>query len=178
VAAGSLGASGALAGRRTTAAGAGAVDAAASPPGPPAYFVDATDLAGGYASPVIRASATGKLVAPTPLGTDPRLHGYDPPYGLAPTGPDSFVVGLMTPSDCSTQFFRFQLNDQGRPGALTQVGPTLPGDLTAMAASAGGGLIASIIDGSGGQKAGRGSYLGVFDPSSGRTVQWTDLPGT
>jgi hypothetical protein len=175
---GSLVAAGAFAGGRTTAnAGGGAAGAAVSPPGPPAYFIDATSMGSGYASPVIRASATGQLVAPTPIGTDPRLYDYDPPYGLAATGPDSFVVGLMTPSDCSTQFFRFQINDRGRPGALTRVGPTLPGELTAMAASAGGGLIGYAINGSGCPNARHlGSYLAVFDPSDGRTREWTDAP--
>ncbi len=38
-----------------------------------------------------------------------------------------------------------RLDDQGRPGALTPIGPTLPGELTAMAASAGGGLIGYAI---------------------------------
>ncbi len=109
------------------------------------------------------------MVAPTPIGNDPALRGYDPPYGLAATGPGSFVVGLMTPSDCSTQFFRFRLNGQGRPGALTPVGPTLPGDL-------------SVDRRQRGRRAHRlrdrprrlperprlGSYLGVFDPAPAR----------
>jgi hypothetical protein len=140
---------------------------------PPRYFIDAPSMGGGYSTPEIRASATGKLVAPTAIG---NLRDYDPPYGLAAIGPDSFVVGLMTPSDCSTQFFRFQLNDRVRPGPLTRVGPTLPGDLTSMAATAGGGLIAYAIDGDGCQKAGHGSFLGVLDPGTGRTRRWTDAP--
>jgi hypothetical protein len=177
VAAGSLVAAGAFPGRRPAATGGGAVEAAANQARPPAYFIDATTMSSAYTSPVIRASATGGLVGSTPIGSDPRLRDYDPPYGLTAIGPDSFVVGLMTPSDCSAQFFRFQLNDRGQPGALTPVGPTLPGDLTSMAASAGGGLIAYAIDGSGCPSARRlGSYLGVFDPSTGRTRQWTDVP--
>jgi hypothetical protein len=87
------------------------------------------------------------------------------------------VVGLMTPSDCSTQFFRFKLNDRGRPGALARVGPTIPGDLTSIAASAGGGLIAYEIDGDGCAGARTaGNYLGVLDVSTGRTRRWTDVP--
>jgi len=82
----------------------------------------------------------------------------------------------MTPSDCSTQFFRFQINDRGRPGPLTRVGPTLPGELTAMTATAGGGLIGYAINRSGCPKAGHGSYLGVFDPANGRARQWTGAP--
>jgi hypothetical protein len=174
VAAGGLAATGGFPGSGPAAAGhsrtAGPIVDSSRPP---AYFLDATTLGSGYTTPEIRASATGKLVAPTPIG---NLDDYDPPYGLAATGPDAFVVGLMTPSDCSTQFFRFQVNDRGRPGALTRVGPTLPGDLTAMAASAGGGLIGYAINGSGCAKAGHGSYLGVFDPGNGRTRQWTGVP--
>jgi hypothetical protein len=84
---------------------------------------------------------------------------------------------MMTPSDCSTRFFRFRLNDQGRPGALTPLGPTLPGDLSSIAASAGGGLIAYEIDGDGCANARNlGSYLGVLDVSTGRTRQWTGVP--
>jgi hypothetical protein len=84
---------------------------------------------------------------------------------------------MMTPSDCSTQFFRFQVNDRGRPGALTRVGPTLPGDLSSIAASAGGGLIAYAIDGDGCANASAlGSYLGVLDPANGQTRRWTDAP--
>jgi hypothetical protein len=177
VAAGGLAAAGGFPGSRPAATGhSRTTGAIADSSRPPAYFLEATTLGGGYTTPVIRASATGKLVAPTPVGSDPRLDDYDPPYGLAAIGPDSFVVGLMTPSDCSTQFFRFQVDDRGRPGALTRVGPTLPGELTAMAASARGGLIAYAIDGSGCPKAGHGSYLGVFDPGNGRTRQWTDAP--
>jgi hypothetical protein len=137
--------------------------------------VDATYLAGGYQSPEIRVSATGAVVAPVPIGNVPALRGYDPPYGLAATGPDSFVLGMMTPSDCATQFFRFRLNPQGRPGALTRVGPTLPGTLGSIVASAGGEFIGYEIDGGGCPNAhGQGSYLGVLDVSTGRTRQWTD----
>jgi hypothetical protein len=57
---------------------------------PSAYFLDATSLH----SPEIRASATGTVVAPAPIGNVPALRGYDPPYGLAATGPGSFVVGM------------------------------------------------------------------------------------
>jgi hypothetical protein len=178
VAAGGLAAAGGFPFNRPAATGhsrtAGAVT---KPSGPPAYFLDATSMGSGYTSPEIRASATGKLVAPIPIGNVPALRGYDPPYGLAATGPRSFVVGMMTPSDCSTQFFRFQLNDRGRPGALTRVGPTLPGDLTSIAASAGGGFIAYEIDGDGCPNARNvGSYLGVLDVSTGRARQWTGVP--
>jgi hypothetical protein len=178
VAAGGLAAAGGFNGSRPAATGQGrTADASAQPSGPPAYFLDATDDDGGYSSPEIRASATGTVVAPIPIGNVPALRGYDPPYGLAATGPRSFVVGLMTPSDCSTQFFRFQLNNHGRPGALTPVGPTLPGDLSSIAASAGGGLIAYEIDGDGCANARTlGSYLGVLDVSTGRTRQWTGVP--
>jgi hypothetical protein len=177
VAAGTLAAAGVFDGGRPTAsASGGAAGAVTSAPVPPPFFMDATTLGSAYSSPVIRASATGRLVASTPIGSDPRLDGYDPPYGLAATGPDSFVVGLMTPSDCSTQFFRFTVNGHGQPGALTQVGPTRPGELMSMAASAGGGLIAYTIGLSGCPKAGHGSYLGVFDPVTGLTRQWTDAP--
>ena len=173
VAAGTLLAPGALAGSRPAPTAGGAVT---KPPAPPAYFIDATSMGSAYSSPEIRASATGKLVAGTPVA---NLADYDPPYGLAATGPDSFVVGLMTPSDCSTQFFRFRVNDRGRPGALTRIGPTLPGDLTAMAASAGGGLVAYAITGDGcANSRGLGSYLGVFDPATGRTRRWTDAPAS
>jgi hypothetical protein len=174
VAVGTVVASGAFTGGRPTAtAGSSTAGVVTVPPAPPAYFMDATSMGGGYTTPVIRASATGKLMSSTPIG---RLGGYDPPYGLAATGPGGFVVGLMTPSDCSTQFFRFRINDRGRPGALTRVGPTLPGELTAMAARASGGLIAYAINGSGCAKAGHGSYLGVLYPGNGQTRQWTDAP--
>jgi hypothetical protein len=177
LAAGGLAASGAFAGGGPTAtAGSGADGAVTHPAAPPPFFMDATSMGGAYSSPEIRASATGRLVASTPIGSDPRLRDYDPPYGLAATGPDSFVVGLMTPSDCSTQFFRFSINGRGRPGALTQVGPTRPGELTSIAATAAGGLIAYVMDRSGCPKSGHGSYLGVFDPVTGRTRQWTDAP--
>jgi hypothetical protein len=174
VTAGTLAATGAFNGGRPTAtAQSRTADATADLPAPPPYFLDAITMGGGYRPPEIRASATGKLVAPTAIG---NLRDYDPPYGLAATGPDSFVVGLMTPSDCSTQFFRFHINDRGQPGALTRVGPTLPGELSSIAASAGGGLIAYAIGGSGCVKAGHGGYLGVLDVSTGRTRQWTDAP--
>jgi hypothetical protein len=175
VAAGTLLAPGALAGGRPTAtAGSGADGAVAKSPAPPAYFIDAISMGSAYWSPEIRASATGKLVGGTPVGS---LGDYDPPYGLAATGPDTFVVGLMTPTDCSTQFFRFRVNDRGRPGPLTRIGPTLPGDLTSIAASAGGGLIAYAIDGDGCANASAlGSYLGVFNPVNGRARRWTDAP--
>ena len=175
VTAGTLAATGAFnRGGPTATAGSGPTGAVTHPAAPPAYFIEASNTDGGYSAPVIRASATGKLVAPTAVG---NLDDYDPPYGLAATGPNSFVVGLMTPSDCSTQFFRFQINDRGRPGALTRVGPTLPGDLSSIAASAGGGLIAYEIDGDGCANARNlGSYLGVLDVSTGRTRQWTGVP--
>jgi hypothetical protein len=178
VAAGTVVATGVFPGGRPTAtAHSRTAGAIAEPSGPPAYFVDATSMGSSYTSPEIRASATGTLVAPVPIGNVPALRGYDPPYGLAATGPRSFVLGMMTPSDCSTQFFRFQLDNHGRPGALTQVGPTLPGDLTSIAASAGGGLIAYEIAGDGCANAGKlGTYLGVLNVSTGRARQWTDVP--
>jgi hypothetical protein len=178
VAAGGLAAAGGFPFGRPAATGHGrTAGSIAAPSGPPAYFMDATSMGGGYSSPKIRASATGKLVAPAPIGDVPALRDYDPPYGLAATGPDSFVVGLMTPSDCSTQLFRFRINDRGRPGALTRVGPTLPGDLTSIAASAGGGRIAYTIDGDGCANArASGNYLAVLDVSTGRTRRWTGVP--
>jgi hypothetical protein len=139
---------------------------------PPRYFLYAQESAGGaYDWLQIRESATGKAVGqPHPQPPD-----YLPPYGMAATGPGSFVVGMMTPSDCATQFFRVRLDDRGRPGTLTRVGPTLPGELTAMAASAGGGLIGYAIDDSGCKTGGTslGVYLGVLDVHSGQTRQWT-----
>jgi hypothetical protein len=178
VAAGTLVATGAFNGSRPAGtAHSRTAGAITEPSGPPAYFIDATSLGSSYTSPEIRASATGAVVAQAPIGNVPALRDYDPPYGLAATGPRSFVVGMMTPTDCSTQFFRFQLNDRGRPGALTRVGPTLPGDLTSIAASAGGGLIAYEIDGDGCANARTlGNYLGVLDVSTGRTHRWTDVP--
>jgi hypothetical protein len=178
MAAGTLVATGAFNGSRLAGTAHSRTPVAiAEPSGPPPYFMDATYMDGDYSSPEIRASATGKLVAPAPIGNVPALRGYDPPYGLAATGPGSFVVGMMTPSDCSTQFFRFRVNDRGRPGALTRVGPTLPGDLSSIAAGAGGGLIAYTIDGAGCANArALGSYLGVLDVSTGRTHRWTDVP--
>ena len=116
VAAGGLAAAGGFPGSRPAASARSRTAATAEPSGPPAYFLDAT----ASHSPEIRVSATGTVVAPIPIGNVPALRGYDPPYGLAATGPGSFVVGMMTPSDCSTQFFRFQINGQGRPGALTR----------------------------------------------------------
>jgi hypothetical protein len=174
VTAGTLVATGAFNGSRPAGtAHSRTAGAIAEPSGPPPYFLDAT----ASQSPEIRASATGTVIAPIPIGNVPALSGYDPPYGLAATGPRSFVVGMMTPSDCSTQFFRFQLDDRGRPGALTRVGPTLPGDLSSIAASAGGGLIAYAIDDGGCANArALGSYLGVLDVSTGRTRQWTGVP--
>jgi hypothetical protein len=178
LAAGALVATNDLAGGRPTAtARGGGADAAAEPSGPPAYFLDATYFGGGYTSPQIRASATGKPVAYIPVGLLPQGGDYDPPYGLAATGPGSFLVGMMTSNDCATRFFRFRLDAGGRPGALTPFGPTLPGDLTGMAVSAGGGLLAYLIAGDGCKSssgAAVGSYLGVLDTSTGRTRQWTD----
>jgi hypothetical protein len=114
VGAGTLVPTAALAGSRPAAtAGSGAGGAVAKPPAPPAYFIDAASMGSAYSSPEIRASATGKLVAGTPVG---NLDDYDPLYGLAATGPDSFVVGLMTPSDCSTQFFRSASTTGDSPG--------------------------------------------------------------
>lgn len=177
VAAGALVAVGGFPGGEPTAtASTGPATAAAKASGPPAYFAGTDELDGGYTSPVIRASATGKLVAD--LRMTPKLAGYDPPYSLAAVGPDSFVVGMMTPTDCSSQFFRFQLNAKGKPGALTQVGPTVPGDLTSMAVSAGGGEIGYSIDSSGCANArALGSYLAVLSTRSGQTRRWTDPSG-
>jgi hypothetical protein len=172
LAAGAVAAIGGLSGSRPGAPArsgpAGAVTGLASLP---RYFLYAQQSQGNYGWLQIRDSATGKLVAqPHPQPPD-----YLPPYGLAAAGPGSFVVGMMTPGDCATRFFRLRLDDQGRPGALTPVGPALPGELTAMAASAGGGLIGYAIDDSGCKTGGTslGVYLGVLDVHSGRTRQWS-----
>ena len=172
LAAGTIAAIGGFSGSRPGApartGSAGAVTGLASLP---RYFVYAQQsLDGSYDWLQIRESATGKLVSQPHQGP----LDYLPPYGLAATGPRSFVVGMMTPSDCATQFFRLPLDDQGRPGALTPVGPTLPGELTAMA-SASSGLIGYAIDDSGCKTGGtsRGIYLGVLDLHSGRARQWT-----
>jgi hypothetical protein len=143
---------------------------------PPRYFLYAQQTGGGYDWLQIRDSATGKLV------TNPRFpkapHGdiYDPPYGLAATGPGSFVVGMMADDDCATRFFQFRLNDHGQPSALTPVGPLLPGDLTAIATSAGGGLIGYAIADDGCPNAGpkQGYYAGVLNVQTGQTRQWTN----
>lgn len=174
LAVGTLAAVGGFSGSRPGAAARkGPADAVTRPVSPPRYFLNAPGSDGGYGWLEIRDSATGKLVA-QPRFPD-ALQGYDPPYGLAATGPDSFVVGMMTPSDCSTRFFRLQVNNQGRPGALTPFGPTLPGELTALAASAGGGLIGYAIDDSGCNQGATspGAYLGVLNVHSGKTRQWT-----
>lgn len=172
LAAGTIAASGGFSGSRPRApARTGPADAVTGLAALPRYFLYAQQSQGNYGWLQIRESATGKLVAqPHPQPPD-----YLPPYGLAATGPGSFLVGMMTPSDCATRFFRWRLDDQGRPGALTPVGPTLPGELTAMAASAGGGLIGYAIDDSGCKTGGtsRGVYLGVLDAHSGRTRQWS-----
>jgi hypothetical protein len=176
LAAGTLAASGGFSGRGPGArARNGPAGAVTGVTGPPRYFLYAQQSGGAYDWLQIRESASGKVVAqPYPQPPD-----YLPPYGMAATGPGSFVVGMMTPSDCATQFFRFRLDDRGRPGALTRVGPTLPGELTAMAASAGGGLIGYAIDDTGCKKAGTslGAYLGVLDVHSGQTRQWTEASG-
>jgi hypothetical protein len=156
-------------GQRHATGRPGAVISLASPP---RYFLYAQQSGGAYYWLQIRESATGELVAqPQPQPPD-----YLPPYSLAATGPRSFVVGMMTPSDCATRFFRLQLDNQGRPGALTPFGPTLPGELTALAASAGGGLIGYAIDKTGCATGGTslGGYLGVLDLRDGRTRQWTN----
>lgn len=158
----------------TGTAGKAAANAAVNPPGPPAYFVDAATLGGAYFSPEVRASATGKVVAPLPLGR--QFDDDDPPYGLAAAGPDSFVLGLMTSNDCSTQFYRFTLNGRGRPGPLTRVGPALPGDLREIAVSAGGGRIGYAIESACANSRALGNYLGVLDTRTGRTRRWTDAP--
>jgi hypothetical protein len=174
LAAGTLAAAGGFPGSRPGArARNGSIGAVSGLTSPPRYFLYAQESGGVYGWLQIRESATGKLVAqPHPQPPD-----YLPPYGLAATGPRSFLIGMMTPSDCATRFFRFQLDDQGRPGALTPVGPTLPGELTAMAASAGGGLIGYAIDDSGCKTGGTspGAYLGVLDVHSGQTRQWSHV---
>jgi hypothetical protein len=172
LAAGGLAAAGAFSGSGPGArASNGPTPPLTAPASPPRYFLYTQDSAGAYDWLQIRDSATGNLVAQP----HPPLPGYLPPWGMAATGPGSFVVGMMTPSDCATQFFRLRLNDRGRPGALTRVGPTLPGELTAMAVSAGGGLIGYAIDDSGCKTGGTslGIYLGVLDVHSGQTRQWT-----
>ena len=83
----------------------------------------------------------------------------------------------MTPSDCSTQFFRFQLNDRGRPGALTQVGPTLPGDLTRWPPARAAGSSATRSTAAAARKqASSGATSGCSNLGTGRTRQWTDAP--
>ena len=172
LAAGALAAAGSFSGGGPGArAGNGPALSLTEPASPPRYFLYAQQSGGAYDWLQIRESASGKVVAqPYPQPPD-----YLPPYGLAATGPGSFVVGMMTPSDCATQFFRMRLDDRGRPGKLTRFGPTLPGELTALAASAGGGLIAYAIDDSGCKTGGTslGAYLGVLDVHSGQTRQWT-----
>jgi hypothetical protein len=179
LATGALAVAGDLPGIRsvTGASGNGPAGTVASLAGPPRYFVYAEVTSGFvYNWLEIRESATGKLVTNPRFPKAPHGDVYDPPYGLAATGPGSFVLGMMADGDCDTRFFQFRLNDHGQPGALTPVGPTLPGELTAIAASAGGGLIGYAIAANGCKNAGpkHGSYVGVLDVKTGQTRQWTD----
>jgi hypothetical protein len=175
LAVGTLAAVGGFSGGRAGARGGdGSSGAAASLAGAPRYFLDAPQTGSAYGGLEIRASATGKLVAQTYSPDVPQGSAYLPPFGLAATGPNSFVVGMMTPNDCETRFFRLQLDAQGRPGPLTAFGPTLPGDLTSLVASAGGGLVGYAVD-NGCKQDGTslGTYLGVFNTRTGQTTRWS-----
>ena len=142
----------------------GASSAAAASSAPPRFFADAITNSEGNGSLQVRASASGGLVA-----KQERAAGV---YGLAATGPGSFIIALQVGDGCATRLYRVLLSVQGWPGGLWQVGPELQGLVWSLAAGAGGGVIGYAVSGC---AKGDPGYIGTFDTRTGRSRQWGDI---
>ena len=130
----------------------------------PQFFADAVTTGEGNESLQVRASSNGRLVA-----QEAHMTGV---YGLAATGADSFVVALQVGGGCAARLYRVHLSGQGRPGALSPVGPELHGLVWSLAASAGGGIVGYAVSGC---AKGDPGYIGIFDTRTGRSGQWSDV---
>jgi hypothetical protein len=133
---------------------------------PPRFFADTQGSGEGNGPLQVRESATGRLVWQDERGTSSSV------TGLAATGRGGFVIALNVASSCATRLYHVRLSGRGLPGALSPLGPTLPGMLWSLAAGDGGQVIGCAISGC--AKGGPG-YLGVLQVSSGRTRQWGDV---
>jgi hypothetical protein len=138
--------------------------AAPAPAGQPRFFADTQGSGEGNSPLQIRESATGALV-----WRDGRATGTGGVTGLAATGRGDFVIALNMGSGCATRLYRVRLNGSGVPGALSPVGPRLPGMVWSLAAGGGGRVIGYAISGC---SKGDPGYLGVLHLPSGRTRQW------
>jgi len=133
----------------------------------PRFFADAQGSGEGNGPLQVRAAGTGALV-----WQHVRATTADGVTGLAAVGPGSFVVALDGTGACATQLYRVRLNAGGRPGALTPLGPALPGELWSLAVGDGGRVIGYAISGC---SKGASGYLGVLQVSTGRTRRWGDM---
>ena len=128
----------------------------------PAFFADAVVTGEGNSSLEVRASASGRLVAQTMVAVS----------ALAAAGPRRFVIASQVGDGCATRLYRVKVSDQGRLGALSQVGPELRGLVWSLAASAGGQMIGYAVSGC---IKGDPGYIAIFDTRTGLTRQWGDV---
>jgi hypothetical protein len=128
----------------------------------PAFFADAVVTGEGNGPLEVRTSASGRLVAQTMVAVS----------ALAAAGPGRFVIASQVGDGCATRLYRVQVSDQGRLGALSQVGPELRGLVWSLAASAGGQMIGYAVSGC---IKGDPGYIAIFDTRTGFTRQWGDV---
>jgi hypothetical protein len=143
---------------------AGPSAAAPAPAAQPRFFADAQGSGEGNGPLQVRESATGSLV-----WQDGRAPGSGSVTGLAATGRGGFIIALNMGTGCATRLYHVRLNGRGLPGALSPVGPRLPGMVWSLAAGDGGRVIGYAISGC---AKGDPGYLGVLHLPTGQTRQW------
>lgn len=165
--------------------------AAAPGTGLPRFYVT-TDVGARQIQLQVRRTSDCAITAVVPLPAGWLMTG-----GISATADDrTFFAAAFTSRTCpvqagadgspaahKTQFFRFALNDQGRAGPLTRVGPPVPGIVGPVAVSPDGSRIAfNAADGNfagpgtacgGGQAS--GAAIRVIDIATGKVRTWESL---
>ena len=154
---------------------------------PPLFYVT-TEVGARQIQLQVRRTSDGAITAVVPLPAGWLLTG-----GVSATADDrTFFAAAFTTKKCfaahETRFFRFAVNDQGRAGRLTVVGPAVAGIVGPIAVSPDGSRIAfnaanGSFVGPGGSCAGGtagGAAVSVINLASGkiRTWQITGMPPT
>jgi WD40-like Beta Propeller Repeat len=159
---------------------------------PPRFYVT-TDVAARQIQLQVRRTSDCAITAAVPLPAGWLLTG-----GISATANDrTFFAAAFTAKTCpvqvgaggspyaahETRFFRFAVNDQGRAGRLTVVGPAVSGIVGAIAVSPDGSRIAfnaanGNFVGPGGACAGgeaEGAAISVIDLATGKIRTWQTL---
>ncbi len=130
----------------------------------PRFFIDDVLSSGAVSGGLlqVRLAATGALVSQPAIAQA---------LAVAPLSSRTFAIARLA-GTCGTQLYRATLSAQGSLGGLSRLGPVLPGEAMAMAASADGNAVALAMGSC--SKAVPG-YLAVLNLGTGTVRRWAPV---